>query len=143
MGDLAPDTDVGERVRKVIDFYLGSGPEQPTGVSTYRTAAILGLHHRSLKRRHICTAEAMFAGSRALPASVLSKLRMFQVIQKELRIEAVITNLLYDETLLIVRHRDKDKRASDTSPVTSKLLCCELDVSIFVRHFISANLISR
>ena len=141
--NFAPGTDVGEDLTKIVDLYLGPMRAHNLGMSTFAMSSVLAIPPRDLQRRLLVGAEAVFVGSRALAASIISKLHVLQV-NKKIRIEAVLTNILYDETPMIVRHGEKPEHikagASTGTAATSKLLCVELELGILQRDLDSGKL---
>ena len=80
--NFAPGTDVGEDMTKIVDLSLGPMHAHNFGMSTFAMSSVLVIPPRVLQRRLLVGAEAVFVGSRALAASIISKLHMLQVNKK-------------------------------------------------------------
>ena len=139
---LSCNTDIGVSVLKVVNAYLGadgdiSSKKRPiASMSLDAAARSVDADPRTFRRQVLSMAEAVFAGSRALASSVLSKLLLLHK-QRRICISGVFTSIAYDETPLIVRVADKvvagAAGAVDVVPATTKLLCADFELSILIR----------
>ena len=140
---LSCNTDIGVSVLKVVNAYLGADADKKRPISSMslaRAAVVMDCGRVHFRRQILTMAEAVFAGSRALATSVLSKLLMLHKLRR-ICISGVFTSIAYDETPLIVRVADAPVvgagAAADVEVVpaatTTKLLCADFELSILIR----------
>ena len=88
---------------------------------------------RTIQRKMLSTAAAMYYGSRCLAGGLISRIINLEM-NEQVTVEAVITFTSYDETPMVVRARAEGKAKADAKPATSKLLQSEVELGIFTRH---------
>ena len=111
----ASNATVPEETQKSIDHIMNVllDPPDKTSINGNTTpigslVRVLGTPERTLRRRLNTIGQAVFAGSRCMAASVIAKVLLLAG-QGRLCVEAVLTDILYDETPLVVRAQSERK----------------------------------
>ena len=108
----------------LVEEYLGGLPECPPSHS--QAAKKTGLHRQTVQTKVKSMASAVFHGSRALAASVVSKVLRAQH-DDDLKFIYCFQNVLYDETPLTLRGKKLDAAAP------TKLFQSEVEVAVLTQ----------